>query len=73
MKSGKTKPLLVVVGNYIRIKKKKTMCMQRHMKQLCPYCFEYVGCKLYKRYFKAWINLQKAFKKRVAKRASNYV
>jgi len=48
--------------SYVRLRKAKTECLQKHFKQLCNRCKDFAQCELYSNYVEAWMDLQKALK-----------
>jgi len=57
---GKYEHLERVANKYIDAKITMTECMQQHFRQLCTKCREYGRCGVYRQYFHAWMELQKA-------------
>jgi hypothetical protein len=44
---------------FVEAEIKKTKCMQKHFKQLCQRCREYMGCSVYLERFDAWKALER--------------
>jgi ribA/ribD-fused uncharacterized protein len=59
----KEQKLREAVFLYIEAKKRLTLCMQDHFRQVCHPCKEYSKCLVYDGYVSAWMNLQKSYYK----------
>lgn len=57
----KEQKLRETVFLYIEAKKRLTLCMGQHLRQVCSKCNEYASCFVYNEYVQTWMNLQNSY------------